>query len=252
MSIEIIFSEFGRKRYSGGWGSANNPLPTQRLEPTYSSVKKYFPDAKIVLYTDTPDLVSEFKNTNIEIRLVVPPFDKSHNRYGNRCNDFYKIVGLLNIEKDVGMAIDSDMVFCNNNVKHITEITKKVGCCFVKSPRMIGHKELNAIDGTGTKYSETDFITPTQGSPITFYKNDNRCRKLLEHIENSFRNSPHRLVATVLNSIWETGIYPYILPFVWCVCSNNMEFQNVKGNYIILHIGDPIVYKYWKEHLYQV
>jgi len=245
MSIEIIFSEFGRKRYSGGWGSANNPLPTQRLEPTYSSVKKYFPDAKIVLYTDTPNLVSEYKD--IEIRLVDPPFDKSHHRYGYHCADFYKIVGLLNIEKDVGMAIDSYMVFCNNNVKHIIEITKKFGCCLVKSPRMIGHCELNAIDGTGTKHSETDFITPTAVTPITFYKNDNRCRKLLEYVEKSFRNSPHRLVATVLNSIWETGIYPYTLPFVWCVCSNNMEFQNVKDNYIILHIGDPTVYKYWEK-----
>ena len=44
MTLEFIFSEFGsRDQANQQW---INPLP--RLDPTYSSVKKYFPEVKSV------------------------------------------------------------------------------------------------------------------------------------------------------------------------------------------------------------
>ena len=61
MSIEIILCEFGEKRNSAG--GAGNILPTNRLEPTYSTFKKYFPNALFTLYTNIQNLTC---NNNIK------------------------------------------------------------------------------------------------------------------------------------------------------------------------------------------
>ena len=53
MNTEFIFSEFGSR------STANQPntfTDEHRLDPTYSSVKKYFPEAKLTLYTDIEEL----------------------------------------------------------------------------------------------------------------------------------------------------------------------------------------------------
>ena len=154
----------------------------------------------------------------------------------------------MNITCDIGIAIDSDMVIVDDKVKDIVNITKKFGLCFPNCPRIISEKELNAIDGGENIYPETYNISALNVTPLTFNKTYMRGRKLLKYIINRFEKYPSRLSACVINSMWETGIYPYILPFNWCVCSNNMELPGVKDKYIVLHVGDKIVFNYWKEH----
>ena len=65
MTLEFVFSEFGsRDQANQRW---KNPLP--RLDPTYSSVKQYFPEAKLILYTDRPEIKKDYKD--IEIKAMV-------------------------------------------------------------------------------------------------------------------------------------------------------------------------------------
>ena len=52
MSLEIIFAEFDNKR---GWNQTDLD-ESHRLDPTYSAVKQYFPEAKLTLYTDIEEL----------------------------------------------------------------------------------------------------------------------------------------------------------------------------------------------------
>ena len=53
MDVEFIFSEFGSRSTANQPGSFTDEF---RLDPTYSSVKKFFPEAKLTLYTDVPEL----------------------------------------------------------------------------------------------------------------------------------------------------------------------------------------------------
>ena len=80
MNIEFIFSEFGSR------SAANQPesfTDEYRLDPTYSSVKKFFPEAKITLYTDTKAFAKNYKD--VEVRMVDvendSPFSKSNHRW---------------------------------------------------------------------------------------------------------------------------------------------------------------------------
>ena len=62
MSIEIVFSEFGRSRQN------NNKLTFSeigRLDPTYSSVKQYFPEDKLTCYTDCPEIGEAYSDGEI-------------------------------------------------------------------------------------------------------------------------------------------------------------------------------------------
>ena len=48
MSLEIIFAEFGDR------SSANQKWVSDigRLDPTYSQIKEYFPEANVICYSD--------------------------------------------------------------------------------------------------------------------------------------------------------------------------------------------------------
>ena len=98
MKIEFIFSEFGpRPQANQQWV---NSIP--RLDPTYSSVKTYFPEANLVLYTDRPEIKNDYKD--IEVRLIdvdKSPFNKKNHRWGWHCCDYYQVLGLLNSKADI-------------------------------------------------------------------------------------------------------------------------------------------------------
>ena len=98
MKIEFIFSEFGpRTQANQQWV---NSIP--RLDPTYSSVKTYFPEANLVLYTDRPEIKNDYKD--IEVRLIdvdKSPFNKKNHRWGWHCCDYYQVLGLLNSKESL-------------------------------------------------------------------------------------------------------------------------------------------------------
>ena len=88
MNVEFIFSEFGSR------STANQPdsfTDEHRLDPTYSSVKEFFPEAKLTLYTDIEELGKNYPD--VEVRLVdidESPFTNSNHRWGWHSCDYYE------------------------------------------------------------------------------------------------------------------------------------------------------------------
>ena len=103
MELEIIFSEFGsRNQANQRW---RNPLP--RLDPTYSSIKQHFPEAKLTLYTDRPEIKSDYKDIEVKVIDVEnSPFNKNNHRWGWHCCDYYHAFGLLNYIADIAISVD--------------------------------------------------------------------------------------------------------------------------------------------------
>ena len=90
--LEFVLAQFGPRNSS--------------LEPSLTSVRTHFPDARVVLYSDS----LAAKGSVDELRLVKPPYSRSHPRYGHRSNDLFKVTGLLESEADVAVALDGDML----------------------------------------------------------------------------------------------------------------------------------------------
>jgi hypothetical protein len=246
MSIEIILCEFGEKRNSAG--GAHNILPTNRLNPTYETFKKYFPNSKFTVYTDIKSLKS---SQDIKIVYVNPPvsLQPHHPRYGWRCNDYYKIYGLLNITCDYGIAVDADMAAVSDKVKNIITITDKFGICFPNNPRFICDVDFKIGADAGKIINDSSkYCTIVNMSPITYKKGDKRGEILLKKYLELFLKNPCRGPNVASNSIWETGIYPYLLPFNWCICNDHINHKYTKNNEIILHVGQTNVFNYWKQN----
>ena len=105
--IELVMAEFGQGRANCG----NTDLRKYgRLEPTLSTMLKYFPELKVTLYTDY-----NIKIPNVEVKKVSPKFE-SHPRYGNRCNDYYKVIGMLDSKCDIVICMDSDMFVYSKDI----------------------------------------------------------------------------------------------------------------------------------------
>ena len=115
MNIEFIFSEFGLR------STANQPdsfTDEYRLDPTYSSVKKFFPEAKLTLYTDIKELGNNYPD--VEVRLIdidKIPFTRANHRWGWHCCDYYEAKGLLESTADVAISVDSDLMFISSDVE---------------------------------------------------------------------------------------------------------------------------------------
>ena len=151
MNIEIIFSEFGTR------STANQPknfTDEFRLDPTYSSVKKFFPNAKITLYKDTHKFGMNYKD--VEIRVVDvennSPFTRSNPRWGWHCCDYYEAKGLLESKADIAISVDSDLMFVSDEVKTILPIIEKFGICVPANTR-----QLVKVDGIHTRGNDGDY-----------------------------------------------------------------------------------------------
>ena len=103
ISIEFCFCEFGENRTNAGGNELSNQ---DRLEPSLSSLKKYFPNATYTVYSDF-DLNVE----GVNLKKVAHPegLDKNHPRYMYRVTGYYKYKSLLESTADFKCLIDSDM-----------------------------------------------------------------------------------------------------------------------------------------------
>ena len=150
MNVEFIFSEFGYR------STANQPgtfTDEYRLDPTYSSVKKFFPEAKLTLYTDIEELGKNYPD--VEVRLVdidESPFTKSNHRWGWHCCDYYEAKGLLESTADVAISVDSDLMFVSSDVRTILPITKRFGVCVPTNER-----QMVKVDGIHTRGNDGDY-----------------------------------------------------------------------------------------------
>ena len=87
MNIEIIFAEFGDRTISNQKWVRN----IGRLDPTYSQVKQYFPDAKITAYTDRKHIKEVYPD--VEIRMI--NMDECPFSGRDRCSNYCTITNRL-------------------------------------------------------------------------------------------------------------------------------------------------------------
>jgi len=245
MELEFIFSEFGpRHQANQKW---KTPLP--RLNPTYGSVKKYFPEAKLTLYTDQPEIGKDYED--VEIRYIDvdnSPFDKNNHRWGWHCCDYYQAVGLLKSLADVAISVDSDLMFVSDEVKSIIPIIKKFGVCVPTNER-----QLVKVDAIHTRRNDGDYRIgedESLGNLLTydlwwagFDTTDIRARQFLQEFCILMETNPKRAPLQMTRAAWNTGIFPYSCPQQWGVGSGYVGC----GNEIILHLGHENVQEYYLE-----
>ena len=235
MSLEIVFSEFGpRSQANQQWV---NHMP--RLDPTYTSVKNYFPEAKLTLYTDRPEIGNDYQD--IEVKLINvndSPFSKSNHRWGWHCCDYYQIQGLLDSKADIAISMDSDLMFLSNEIRTLLPIIKKFGICVPTNER-----QLVKVDGIHTRGNDGDYHIgedESRGNILTydlwwtgFKTNDKRGRKWLQEFQRLMKTNPKRGPLQLSRAAWNTSIYPYSKPVQWGVGNGHIGC----GNEIILHVG---------------
>ena len=224
MNISFIFAQFGTK---------------QTVEPSYSSILKYFKDANFVVYTD--DSNASFPK-GVNVKLVNPIFEINH-RYGNRCNDLFKAIGLLDSEDEYAIALDNDMRIVSNEVKTILPITKRFGLCLPCNPRHLVRVDNSIGADSDNVFDETNGNTyAVNMSPISLYTSDVDSRDILSNYVEEIKTTPIRGPTAMWRAIWKSKSNPYLLPPQWCVCQEHCGI----GGEIMLHVGHEKVRKYYK------
>ena len=98
MTVEFIFSEFNDRSRTHHFKFLTNYGEKYRLDPTYSSIKQYFPDAKITVYTDREHIKDVYPDVEvIMIDMDNCPFS-GRSRCPNYCNDYYQADGYTPIK----------------------------------------------------------------------------------------------------------------------------------------------------------
>lgn len=236
LKINFYFSEFGEDRVNSG---GELLLHESRLNPTLASIRKYFPNANIIVYTDF-----DLKEDNVEIiKIKESPFKNTDsNHKGYHIADYYKFYALANATGDFNCVMDSDMDIVSSNITALIEMTKKFGFCVPHNNRQSMVKDMrlsqNTIDiedeskGLGYSYNQ---------SPMTIWKDNERGRIFYKQCYEELLNSPAKASFSMWKAVWKTGIYPYILPKEWCLCIGDEGI----GDEVILHIGHDSVKKYY-------
>lgn len=220
--IDIIFAEFGK------------------VDVNLENVRKYFPDARIVLYTDvTTKIHSGFD----EINIVLSPFRKSDSRYGNRMNDYWQIAGMIWSDADICIALDADMLIVSEEVRTIIPMAERFGLCLPANSRMLTRIDASiGIDGgpvqdpsNGNGFAFNAGITALDTSHKAAFRCVYEFLKMME-------NFPVRGPLVWWYACWEKRFFPCLLPFNWCVCANDVGI----GNEIILHVGHEAVKRHYQ------
>lgn len=225
--ITLILSEFGPKRENAGGSDLSR---FRRLEPALTSFRSAFPNSHVILYTD-----HEIK-ADVEIRLVDPPFNKAHRRYGWRCSDYYRVIGLL-ASKTIAIYLDTDMFVYNIELfRSIVPITHKFGICVPANSR-------NLVMFDGAIGSDSNYVIGEDESIgcgfisnmgiLSYDPESERGKNLLTCYAAKFMESPVRGPINMWRAIWSSGVNPYFLPQQWCVCREDIEVWNP----ICLHVG---------------
>jgi hypothetical protein len=246
MNVEFIFSEFGLRTTANQPGGFTDEF---RLDPTYSSVKQFFPESKLTLYTDREELANNY--SDVEVRLVDidnSPFTKSNHRWGWHCCDYYEAKGLLNSDADIAIPVDSDLMFVSDEVKTLLPITDKFGLCVPTNER-----QMVKVDGIHTRGNDGDYYIDedeSRGNCLTydlwwasFCTRKKRGRFWLEEFCRLMETNPKRAPLQMSRATWNTGIHPYSMPQQWGVGSGYIGC----GNEIILHAGHTNVQDHYLE-----
>tara|TARA_Y100000004_G_C8957856_1_gene431678 strand:+ start:1142 stop:1909 length:768 start_codon:yes stop_codon:yes gene_type:complete len=241
--VNLVMAEFGANRNNAG---GNNLSNKDRLNPSLDSFLRIFKredlEISVTVYTDHPG-----EDTAI-IKYVKkdPIYNNVHPRFGWRCNDYYKVLALLESNADIAISLDSDMFVLSTEALTLLDMTKKFGVCLPANPRMLVNIDGN-IGADGNKDKKYDASKgngfANNMSPISFDTNNTRARLLLEQYCTQMENDPVRGPLAMWRAQWTSGVNPYLLPYQWCVCKSHCGI----GNEIMLHVGHKEVAEYYSE-----
>ena len=227
ISIEFCFSEFGENRVNAG----GTEFQGNRLDPSFSTLKKYFPNAKYTVYSDF-DL--EIPGVKLKKVIASPIQDDEHPRHFYRIADYFKFKSLLESDADFRCVIDTDMFVFSEEIYRLIYLTQIFGACAPYNSRNLLKKDmkisLDALEisdetkGLGHSYNQ---------SPMTLWKNHEQGEAFYQACCQNMIKEPSRASRVMWNAAKQTGFSPYLLPAEWCVCAEDVGI----GNEILLHVG---------------
>ncbi|QOW10887.1 hypothetical protein Q73A0000_11225 [Kaistella flava (ex Peng et al. 2021)] len=236
ISIEFCFSEFGENRVNAG---GSNFESNSRLDPSLTSLKKYFPNAKYTVYSD---FIIDIPDVNV-IASTSPIPDKEHPRYLYRTADYFKFLSLTNSDADFKCVIDTDMYIASPEFYTLVYLTKIFGFCVPQNPRNLLKKDMRiSFDTFEIKDLSGGFGHSYNQSPMTLWKDDKNGNLFFEKCAEIMQREPSRASLVMWKAAKELGISPYLLPAEWCVCSEDAGI----GDEVMLHVGHPKVEQYYK------
>ena len=235
ISIEFLFCEFGKERVNAG-GSAFDGR--NRLEPSLSTIRQFFPNAKFTVYSDF-DLEIE----GVDLKKVESPIpEKDHPRYLYRTADYFKFKSLLESEADFRCVVDSDMFVVSSHIYRLVYLTKIFGFCAPYNPRNLLKRDMEISLDTKQILDESGgFGHSYNQSPMTLWKDAENGKKFFDACCNLMIKEPSRASLVMWKAAKATGFSPYLLPAEFCVCGEDVGI----GNEVILHVGHPSVAEFY-------
>lgn len=236
MDIEFCFSEFGENRVNAGGAEFSEK---NRLEPSLSSLRKYFPNARYKVYSDF-DLEIPGVTLNKVISSPVP--DKEHPRYNYRMADYFKFKSLLESDADIVCVIDSDMFVFSEEIYSLIYLTQVFGFCAPYNPRNLLKRDMQISLDTGEINDQSKGYGHSYNqSPMTLRKNNEAAAVYFSKCCEIMVKEPSRASLVMWKAARETELSPYLLPQQWCVCAEDTGI----GNEVLLHVGHPSVAEYY-------
>jgi hypothetical protein len=235
ISIDLIFAEFGAERKNAG----DSQLHCARLDPAYSSFLKYLPQAQVKVYTDQ-DWQAEFSQSaaNVTLKRVQPPFDRKHSRYGNRCNDYYKLAALLASTADVVIATDADILCVSDGIHGMVEMALKFGLLAPANGRLlVKHDARSTCDGSPVNDPSRGMGFAYNGTPYVYGRRNEAHTALIQAYLDEMRQRPCRGPVAMWRAVWKTGTYPYLLPFQFCLCQRHVDLEDP----CLAHVGHEVI-----------
>lgn len=238
-NIEFIFSEFNEQRVNAGGADLSKH---SRLDPSLTSLRKFFPNAKYTVYSDF-DL--NIKGEGIQLKKVEQPVlqDKKHlERHFYHLADYYKFKGMLESDADIAIAIDSDMFVWSEEIYRLIYLTDRFGFCVpTSSGRSMNSEVETSLDTAPITDESNGFGTNCNITPMSLAKHSERGRAYFQACCDEMEKAPYRASIIMWKAAWNTKIYPYCLPKEFCVVRG---LQGI-GHEVLLHIGHQVVSDYY-------
>lgn len=238
-SIEFLFCEFGETRVNAGGSEFNLK---NRLEPSLSTIKRFFPNAKFTVYSDF-DL--EIEGVNLKkVESQIP--EKEHPRYLYRTADYFKFKSLLESDADFRCVVDTDMFAVSENIYNLIYLTKIFGFCAPYNPRNLLKRDMEtSLDAKKIQDESHGYGHSYNQSPMTLWKDSENGKKFFEECCNFMIKEPSRASLVMWKAARKTGFSPYLLPAEFCVCGDDVGI----GNEVLLHVGHSKVAQFYNVKL---
>lgn len=235
ISIEFCFSEFGENRANAGGAKFRG----SRLEPSLSSLRRFFPQAKYTVYSDF-DL--EIPGVSLKKIITAPIKNVEHPRHYYHLADYFKFKSLLESDADFCCALDSDMFVLSENIYRLVFLTQTFGACAAHNERNLLKKDMEiSLDTKEIRDLSNGFGHSYNQSPMTLWKDFSKGRSFYEACCKWLKQEPTRASRAMWQAAKETGFSPYLLPSEFCVCDGTVGI----GNEVMLHVGHSKVAEYY-------